>query len=124
VEGNWTIGWGHKVPEGITPLVTLTQEQADELLIDDVAKVDACIGKMLKVAISQDQWDALADFAYNLGCEALAKSTLLALVNRQQFSVAAGQFSHWVFAGRQVIPDLVRRRQAEATLFMGVVVQA
>jgi lysozyme len=117
--GNDTIGYGHLL-QGVSPGATITQQQADDLLAEDVAKVDACLAKMLKVSILQDQWDALADFAYNLGCEALASSTLMSLVNRQQFSAAAGQFSRWVFAAQQVLPDLVRRRRDEAEMFMGV----
>jgi lysozyme len=114
--GVWTIGHGH-TGAGVHSGLTITQEQADVFLHSDVAGAVACVNKLVKVNVNQNQFDALVDFTYNAGCAALAKSTLLRLLNAGDFASAAKQFLSWDHVHGAVVPGLTRRRQAEMVLF-------
>ena len=114
--GVWTIGYGHTgtdVKQGLT----ITEDQATILLAADVAWAVTCVNKSVTSAINQNQFDALVDFTFNLGCNSLGQSTLLKMVNAGDFAGAAGQFLRWNKAGGKVLAGLTKRRQAEADLF-------
>lgn len=113
----WTIGVGHT--GGVLPGQRITAEEAEQLLESDVEKFERCVEEMLEVDVTQGQFDALVCFAFNVGCKALRGSTLLKLVNAEEFDAAAKQFGRWTKAGGATMAGLVRRRAAEATLFSG-----
>lgn len=121
--GVWTIGYGHTGPD-VQPSLTITQEQAEILLAADIAWAAACVNKAVKSAINQNQFDALVDFTFNLGCASLVQSTLLHLVNTGDFTAAAQQFLRWNKACGQPLKGLTLRRQAEMELFNTPVAQA
>ena len=114
--GEWTIGYGHTGP-GVHAGLTITQAQADIFLESDVSGAVTCVNKLATAKINQNQFDALVDFVFNLGCASLSKSQLLREVNSGNFSDAATQFLRWDHVKGVVIQGLLRRRQAEATLF-------
>jgi lysozyme len=114
--GVWTIGYGHTGPT-IHGGLTITQDQADQLLQSDVASSVACVNRAVTSAINQNQFDALVDFVFNLGCGALLSSTLLRDINAGNFAAAAQQFLLWDHARGVVIQGLLRRRQSESDLF-------
>jgi lysozyme len=114
--GVWTIGYGHTGPT-IHGGLTITQDQADQLLQSDVASSIACVNRAVTAAINQNQFDALVDFVFNLGCAALLSSTLLREVNAGNFAAATQQFLLWDHARGVVIQGLRHRRQAESDLF-------
>ena len=114
--GIWTIGYGHTGP-GVFPGVTITQPQADIFLESDVARAVTAINHLVSSAINQNQFDALVDFAFNLGIASLANSTLLRFVNNGDLPAAAAQFPLWNHSHGRVLPGLLERRQAEAKLF-------
>lgn len=114
--GVLTIGYGHTgrdVYEG----QTITQDEAEQLLMRDVRIAELDVKAAVKVPISQHQYDALVDFAFNLGGPALQGSTLLRLLNAGDYSGADGEFKKWDHAGGKVLPGLTKRRAAEAALF-------
>jgi lysozyme len=113
--GVWTIGYGHT--KGVKRGDTCTAAQADQWLREDVAWAVACVNRLAKVQLNQHQFDALVDFTFNLGCESLANSELLRLVNAGRFAEATAQFGRWNHAGGKVVDGLTRRRAAEAALF-------
>jgi lysozyme len=114
--GVWTIGYGH-TGSGVHGGLTITQDQADQLLLSDIAASVTCVNRAVTAAINQNQFDALVDFVFNLGCAALLSSTLLRDLNAGDFESVAGQFLLWDHAGGVVLPGLLRRRQAESDLF-------
>jgi lysozyme len=114
--GVWTIGYGHTGP-AVHSGLTITQSQAEALLQCDMMRAVACVNRLVTVEINQSQFDALADFVFNLGCASLGNSTLLRLVNHADFHGAAGQFERWDHAGGVAASGLLARRQAEAALF-------
>lgn len=118
--GVWTIGYGTTVinNQPVKQGMTITQEQALQLVQQQVNKLWSQIESILKVKINDNQMNALIDFAYNLGFGSLRNSTLMRLVNESKFEEAANQFPRWVYAGGKVLPGLVRRREAERQLFL------
>jgi lysozyme len=114
--GVWTIGYGHTGPD-VKPGQTITEAEATELLLADLQTAVRCVNGAVRVPLTQGQFDALVDFAYNAGRGNLLHSTLLRSVNAGDFAGAEAQFGLWVHAGGKVEPGLVRRRAAEAALF-------
>jgi lysozyme len=116
--GVWTIGYGH-TGSGVASGLTITQDQAIDLLTSDVAASAAYVNAAVTVELQQNEFDALVDFVFNLGRGAFAGSTLLKNLNAGQFDAAATQFDLWDHAGGQVVAGLLRRRQAEQAMFQG-----
>jgi|ERR1035437_1003961 lysozyme len=96
----------------------ITKEQAEQYLEWEINQKTTSVNKMVAVPINQNQFDALVSFAYNLGVGALHGSTLLKLLNAGDTSGAAEQFLVWDKANGQVSAGLLRRRQAERSLFL------
>lgn len=112
----WTIGYGHTGKDVVKGLVW-TQAQADAALARDVASFSGEVEGLIKVSVTQSQFDALVSFAYNVGISALAGSTLLKLLNSDYFSGAARQFERWDKQNGRPMLGLSRRRLAERLLF-------
>jgi lysozyme len=119
----WTIGYGHTSAAGaptVEPTSTITQNEAEEILRRDLQQYERGVEKMVKVEITQGQFDALVDFAYNAGVGALQKSTLLKKVNAEDFDAVPAEFMKWTKGGGKELPGLVRRRRAEVKLWRGL----
>jgi len=76
-----------------------------------------CVTGAVRVPLNQNQFDALTDFTYNVGCGALRGSDLLSLLNQGNYGSVCSQLSRWVYGGGVVLPGLVARRDAECRLF-------
>lgn len=118
--GVWTIGYGTTRINGqsVKAGMTITEDRALELVKQEVNKLWSQIESILTIHLNDNQMNALVDFAYNLGFNALKTSTLMKYVNESQFDKAADEFGRWVFAGGKVLPGLVKRREAEKQLFL------
>ncbi|NHQ81610.1 lysozyme [Chromobacterium vaccinii] len=114
--GVWTIGYGHTGPE-VKAGMTITQQQAEQLLATDLQTFETGVGKAVTVPLSANQFSALVSFSYNLGLGNLRSSTLLRLLNQGDYAGAGAQFPRWNRAGGQEVVGLTRRRQAEQSLF-------
>lgn len=94
------------------------------MLAFDLVAAGEGVTASLAVAVTQGQFDALTDFAFNEGVEALEGSTLMRLLNDGDVTGAAAQFASWVYGdvGGQMValPGLVARRAAEEAMFLGV----
>lgn len=115
--GVWTIGCGHTGP-GVHAGLTITQEAAEAFLASDIAGAVTGVNRLVTGPVSQNQFDALVDFTFNLGCANLASSTLLRQVNAGDLAAAAKEFLLWDHVHGRVVPGLLRRRQAEMELFV------
>jgi len=113
----WTIGYGHTGPE-VHSGMTITQEQAENYLAEDVKKAEADVNARLNVEVTQNEFDALVDFAFNCGCGNLNNSTLLKKLNAGDYEGAAQEFLKWDMAAGHHMAGLLRRRQAEELLFL------
>lgn len=119
--GVWTIGYGTiKYPNGVRVKKgdTCTAQQAEEYLKNDLVKFENAINRLVKVSLTQNQFDALASFTYNLGETNLSSSTLLRKLNAKDYLGAANEFPKWNKAGGRVLPGLVKRRDSERGLFL------
>ncbi|CAJ6884797.1 glycoside hydrolase [Burkholderia pseudomallei] len=127
--GVWTIGYGHTGSDVYKGL-TITQEQAEAFLMKDIAKAAAAVNRLVTLDragapdtdglpdLTQEEFDALVDFTFNLGAGNLASSTLLKKLNAGDIEGAAAEFPKWVHAGGKVLAGLVKRRDAERALFL------
>ena len=113
--GVWTIGYGHT--KGVKEGDAIEQEAAEAFLIEDLEAFEQAVARLVKVPLTQQQFDALVSFTFNLGAGNLAASTLLRKLNNYQYAEVPEQMMRWVRAGGQVLDGLVRRRAAEAALF-------
>jgi lysozyme len=122
--GVWSIGYGHT--NGVYPGMTITQDLADKFLLDDIWNFEEEVNYLLKVPVTQNQFDALVSFAYNVGsdideddiAEGLGDSTLLRKLNSEDFVGAAAEFPKWNKSKGRVLKGLIRRRQAEKEMFL------
>tara|TARA_Y100000296_G_scaffold72513_1_gene88972 strand:+ start:682 stop:1203 length:522 start_codon:yes stop_codon:yes gene_type:complete len=115
--GVWTIGYGHT--KGVTPSMKITEVQANNLLRTELIEYQNYINEMVKVGLSQCEYDALVCWVYNLGPTNLRNSTLLKVLNQGDKFLVPEQIRRWNKAGGKVLKGLVRRREAEALMFAG-----
>ena len=99
----------------------LTQQQVNDLLAQDVRPAEQAVNDGVKVALNQNQFDALTSFTFNVGIAAFRGSTLLRLLNQGQYDQVPAQLLRWTRAGGQVVPGLLNRRQNEIKLWNGQV---
>ena len=117
IVGVWTIGYGHTKTARSGQEITL--KQAHELLMQDINEHNKFIDKYVKVELSQNQYDALSSFVFNLGGGALQKSTLLKKLNAGDYEGAANELLRWDKAGGKQVRGLTIRRQEERDMFIG-----
>lgn len=115
VAGIATIGYG--CTTGVCVPMTITLDQAVQMLVDALETPEAVIEQVVKVTLNQNQYDALVVFTYNVGSGNLSSSTLLRLLNQGNYTGAAAQFPRWNRAKGVVVDGLTRRRLAEQALF-------
>jgi lysozyme len=119
-----TIGYGHRLllhesfPEGIT------ETQAAAILGEDVELAERAVERLVRVALTQGQFDALTDFCFNLGPGRLAASTLLKELNSGSYEAARQQLLRWDMAAGTVNTGLKARREAEFQIWCGEAQQA
>ena len=120
--GVWTIGWGTTSEHGhpVKADMVWSKAQCDSAFLHDMERFEADVRKLVKVELTGFQFDALTSFTYNCGAGALAKSTLLKLVNNKEFEAASKEFIKWNKANGKVLAGLTRRRKCESLLFQGI----
>lgn len=117
--GVWTIGYGH-TGKDVKPGMIITEEQAEQLLRQDLERFEKGVDDLVEVDINENQYSALVSLAYNIGLGNFKKSTLLKLINKgnqNELEAVHSQFKRWVWAGSQILPGLQRRREAEFDLY-------
>jgi lysozyme len=117
VAGIPTIGYGHRVMPGESFPNGVSEEQATAILTSDVQEAEQAVTRLVTMALTQGQFDALVDFCFNLGATRLAGSTLLKELNAGHYTYAAEQFLLWDHAGGAVVAGLEARRQADFQLW-------
>ena len=113
--GVWTIGYGHI--KGVSEGMSITQEQAEQMLLDELKEYENYINELVVVDLSQNQFDALVAWTYNLGPTNLNNSTMLKVLNENKLDEVPAQMRRWNKAGNKVLEGLERRRLAESMLF-------
>lgn len=115
-----TIGWGNTMWADGTPVADgdeCTLDEANQLFYTEIDEFAEGVARLIKTEITQNMFDALVCFAFNVGLGNLKNSTLLKVVNAGQFDQVREQFMRWNKAGGKELPGLTKRRSAEADLF-------
>lgn len=114
--GKRTIGYGHVILSH-EKLTKVTEDIAVNLLKQDISTAENIVSKYVNVEINQNQFDAMVSLTYNIGGEAFKMSTLLKLLNKQSYRLAADQFDRWNKSNGKVLNGLTLRRMTERDLF-------
>lgn len=94
---------------------TITREEAEEMLEEDLVWVEKEIN-VLRLKLSQNEFDALVSLVYNIGIGNFSSSTLLRRIKGASGSIYDA-FMMWVKSDNKILPGLVKRRKTEAILF-------
>lgn len=96
----------------------ITEERATEILLKQLEPREFVINQNVKKELTQDQFDALVSFVYNVGSENFLNSTLLKVINKAPKSLQVEkEFSKWIYAGKKQVKGLILRRNEEANLY-------
>ena len=113
--GVWTIGYGHT--DGVNQGMLITEKTADGFLKQDIQKAEDEVNR-IDADLTQEQFDALVSFVFNVGTQAFRVSTLRKLIERNpNDKKIADEFRRWVYAGNKMLPGLVKRREQEIKLY-------
>ena len=123
--GAWELGYGVTFNLEGAPFKegdTCTPEYADALFRNALKLFEDGVREAVTVPLNSDEFSALVAFAYNVGMENFRSSSVLRRVNENRMDDAAACFGMWIFATKnghkQALRGLLRRRYAEACLFM------
>jgi lysozyme len=117
INGFASIGYGHRILAGEEYPEGITEEQAAEILEDDLRIAERAVNHLVLVTLTQGQYDALVDFCYNLGQGSLRQSTLLKLLDQGDYEEAGKQILLWDHVGGKEVEGLKLRREAEYRLW-------
>jgi len=116
--GLWTIGIGHLIGKTLPNNRTLTINECYALLASDVAKFELGVAKYITAQLTQNQFDALISFAFNLGLGTLQRSSLRQKLNRGDIQGCIKSWAKYNKANGKVVKGLDARRKAEIMLFI------
>ena len=118
----WTVGYGATRSSTGGPIdldmEPISEAEAEALLIRDLESSEGLVRRLIKTALTENQYSALTSFTFNVGAGALQRSTLRMKLNRGEFQGAADEFPKWRIAGGRILAGLVRRRAVERALFL------
>ena len=115
--GVWTNGLGHTGPDVFEGQV-ITKEQALAWFRNDIKGAERAVDRLVKVALTQGQFDACVDMVFNVGEGAFSKSTFLRLLNAGNYTAASEEFKRWVYDNGKVQPGLVKRAAGRKEMFL------
>ncbi len=112
-----TIGWGHT--KGVKMGQRITLAMAEDLLVEDLSPIERLLNG-LKINFRQEQFDALVSWIFNLGAGNFKGSTMYKrILEDAKDEEVTDQLVKWTYSGKQQLPGLMKRRVAEANLFLG-----
>jgi lysozyme len=120
----WTIGYGSIVDQQGQPITPhtppVTEDEATQLLLRDMAAAAAAVQGWVHVSLVVHEAAALISWTYNLGADSLRTSTMLADLNNGNKAAVPGQMRRWHYQASEPLLGLLRRRWAEAGIFVGM----
>lgn len=121
--GVWTIGFGSTRDGDDRPVTPntppVTIDQAEVLLMRDMVSAAKSVQSQVQRVLLEHQAAALISWTYNLGAGNLASSTMLRKITQGEFSAVPSEMRRWHLQGKTPLLGLVRRRWAEAALWLG-----
>lgn len=115
IGGRPTIGYGHT--KGVSLGQTISQDQADQFLLEDLAMAETEVATHTNVPINDNQFSALVSLIFNCGTAPLF-GHLGKYLNLGNYKDASDQFLRWDTVKGEIIPGLYDRRVAERNLFL------
>lgn len=112
-----TVGYGHTGPDVYLGRI-VNEDEAEALLESDIAKAERALNSLLTVQLTQNEYDALVSFVFNVGVPKFQASTLLALLNKSDREGAAENILLWHHVHKEDNKGLMARRQQECDLFL------
>ncbi len=113
--GIWTIGYGHTT--NMAPNTVISQLQANLLLQEDIAQCERTLNRY-NLALTQNMYDALISFIYNVGSGNFHRSALLSKIKANPYdSSISDEFLKWIHSKGKSLAGLQRRRMAEMKLY-------
>ena len=95
----------------------ITDSEVKALLQDDIVRYEDAVNLYVTVAITQEHFDALTSFTFNVGAGAFSRSTLLRRLNAKRYADVPAQFKRWNRAGGRVVKGLINRRNVEIAMW-------
>ena len=113
----WTIGYGHTGPDVIQGM-EITEEEAEMLLKEDLEYFEKQVCNLINIRLTQEEFDAIVSFTYNVGAGNLKSSTFRRRINAGENKATCfkEEFPKWIKGGNGPMPGLVKRRQSEIAL--------
>ena len=121
--GKPTIGFGHLVEPTESFPDPITEDTANAIMQADLCTAEDCINSNVTVTLSQNQFDALVSFTFNVGIGNFQNSTLLKLLNSDNIEACSQQFLRWDHVNGVESAGLLARRKAEENIFSNGVYQ-
>lgn len=110
-----TVGVGHTGSD-IELNKTYSNEEIARLWVSDIKEAEACVIENVKAGVTQGQFDAYTSFAFNKGCGTFKRSSVLKYANSGDKINSCKSMLKYIYAGKTVLPGLVRRAKAESDL--------
>jgi lysozyme len=119
-DGNFTIGYGHNL--GRKPVVMkITLEEAEQLFVDDITIAETFVNSKITIPISQNAFDSLVSFTFNVGGNIFANSSVVKYINlKQNIKAVQVLLAYCHNNAGEIIPGLYNRRMAEGCILLGV----
>src|SRR5690606_11381075 len=118
--GVWTIGVGFT--EGVHKGMTMTEDEVQDRLLDEIARFENGVDSVVKVPITQYMFDAMVSLSYNIGVAGFKGSSVVKRLNDGNIEGAADAFLMWnkgtINGKKTEIAGLTRRRHAERDMFL------
>jgi lysozyme len=129
VAGHWTIGIGHKIKQG-ERFTTLTDAEVIQLMKKDIEPIECFINNYMP-RLTQNQFDALVIFIFNIGAPAFLNSSVFSIIKDKKFEEATKPWAKWINITERVkdpktgeivkklipVEALIKRRAVEIKLF-------
>lgn len=117
--GQYSVGYGHKVGEKEKHLFSgIDKKTAWLLLENDILACEKTIQRLVKVPLTQNQFDSLVSLVYNVGVGAFSRSRMLSRLNQGDYAGAAKEFLDWHHVNHKPNSHLKARRDYEYKLFL------
>lgn len=115
--GVWTLGYGHT--KGVKEGMTCTEAQAEAWYDSDITEAEHEVDLYVTAPLTQNQFDALVDWTFNLGGMNLRSSTMLKRINNKDWDKVTMEMLRWDHDNGKVVKGLTERRQEEVKLWKG-----
>ena len=95
-----------------------TLQECEQRLQEDTTYAGKAVQRLVQRKLTQQQYDTLVSFVFNVGAGAFSRSTMLRYINANQCEAAGAEFLKWDRAGGKRIKGLTKRRARESAAWL------